>query len=210
MDTSIKNTILLCTIAVVLVVAVCNSRLFSKRIELGVLTADERRLFHEFQEDHQLHKILPRRATTAHKKAPAAGSSKSALKVKKGQVLGSCGGSISCVDIATIRLNQARLADIPPCYTPESCDQLAQKAGYFPQTMSTTNSSNSSAVLPIYDRDGAEFIGAMQKQDKMILEVKEAKELRAKQGDRAPPLKPIVCGSECFKRKGVWCCRRNW
>jgi hypothetical protein len=205
---NLTNAILFCTTAVVVFVAVCNSKIFQKRVELGVLTADERRLFHEYREDHQLQNILPRRATT-QKKAAAAGNSKKVIHLKRGQVLGSCGGSISCVDVATIRQNQARLADIPPCYTPESCKQLAQNAGYFPQTI-MTNSSNSSAKLPIFDRDGAELISAMQKQDKMILEVKEAKELRARQGNKAPPLKPIFCGSECFKRKGVWCCRRNW
>jgi hypothetical protein len=207
MKFAFSNSLFFCVIAAV-VVALCNIKIFQKRVELGVLTDDERSLFQEYQEEHQLHKILPRRATTK-KKAVAAGNSKAALHIKKGQVLGSCGGSISCVDIATIRQNQARLADIPPCYTPESCEQLAQSAGYFPQSRSA-NSTNSSVELPIFDRDGAELIGAMQKQDKMILEVKEAKELRARQGDKAPPLKPIVCGSECFKRKGVWCCRRNW
>jgi hypothetical protein len=198
-----KNILLGATV-VVIFVAVCNSKIFQRKVELGVLTQDERRLFHEYQEDNKLQKILPRRAA-AQKKA----KSKTELHVQKGHILSSCSGSKSCVDIATIRQNQAKLADIPPCYTPESCKQLAENAGYFPQTMSS-NSSHSSVKLPIFDRDGAELISAMQKQDKMILEVKEAKELRARQGDRAPPLKPIFCGSECFRRKGVWCCRRNW
>lgn len=58
-----------------------------------------------------------------------------------------------------------------------------------------------------YDNDEMEMIGAMQKQDGMIVDQKEEAEERAKLGDKAPPLKPVRCGETCFASKGVWCCR---
>jgi hypothetical protein len=84
--------------------------------------------------------------------------------------------------------------------------QYAQEAGYF----SIVSSQNQTIRLPDYDKDSPEIISAMQKQDRMILDVKQQREIRGRQGENAVPLKPIVCGSDCFSRKGVWCCRRDW
>lgn len=70
--------------------------------------------------------------------------------------------------------------------------------------------SAASGQMPLpkpYDNDEMEMIGAMQKQDGMIVDQKKEAEDRAKLGSKAPPLKPVQCGETCFARKGVWCCR---
>ena len=180
-------------------------------MELEVLTFHERQLFKKFQMFHSDQVETP--ALKDHEETPAPKSKRSRteriknrLRIKKGQILGSCGGSISCFDLATIKQQQANLPDIPECFPPESCSEFAQRAGYF----GDNSDKNSTETIPEYDRDGPEVIAAMQKQDKMIIDDKQARELRLKQGKNAPPLKPVVCGSECFKRIGAWCCRKTW
>ena len=205
--------------ALTLVVFSSNVYMRTTSVNLGVLTEHERQLFRKFQETQQVatdkfvHALKPEQGHSevykdrpSLKKGHAREDIKNRLRVKKGQILGSCGGSISCFDLATIRENQANLPDIPSCYSPESCRDYSQQAGYF----GDTDPKNSSELLPIYDHDGPELVAAMQKQDNIILDVKQARELRAKQGENAPPLKPIICGSDCFERIGAWCCRKTW
>jgi len=87
----------------------------------------------------------------------------------------------------------------PPCYTAEDCHRFAS---YQPGSNLKKESD-----LPVYDNDTLELISAMQKQDRMILDQKKEAETREKQGKNAPPLPEVKCGSECWKAKGVWCCR---
>ena len=196
----IQILILASTLSVVIIMSTIISNLHVNSVKLGVLTDHERILFREYLEGKNLAQDMSatNHELTRHRDL------RENLRSKKSQILASCGGSISCVDLARIKLQQNRLADIPPCYTPENCSDFAQSAGYFGEA------TNSSEILPIYDKDGPEIIAAMQKQDNMILDVKQDRELRAKQGKNAPALKPVTCGSECFDRKGVWCCRRTW
>jgi hypothetical protein len=94
----------------------------------------------------------------------------------------------------------------PPCYTPEDCSRFVS---YQPGAHTKKQSG-----LPVYDNDMLELIAAMQKQDKMFLQVKTEKEKRAKevakakkQGKPPPPLPKVTCGRKCWEDKGVWCCR---
>eukprot|EP00287_Rhodomonas_sp_CCMP768_P013735 CAMPEP_0196753748 /NCGR_PEP_ID=MMETSP1091-20130531/91768_1 /TAXON_ID=302021 /ORGANISM="Rhodomonas sp., Strain CCMP768" /LENGTH=288 /DNA_ID=CAMNT_0042101903 /DNA_START=15 /DNA_END=879 /DNA_ORIENTATION=+ len=78
----------------------------------------------------------------------------------------------------------------PPCYTPEDCDQRARANGYW---------GKKENKLPIYDDDTAEFLAAMQKQDRMILDHKKDKERRQSLGSEAPKLPEVIVASSASR-----------
>jgi superfamily II RNA helicase len=182
--------------------------LHKNNVELGILTSHERQLFRKFQMFHSdsLDSVVTPALKSKQPAQPRIERIKNRLRIKKGQILGSCGGSVSCFNLAAIKQQKENLPDIPECFSPESCNEYAHRAGYF----SDNSYTNSTGTIPEYDKDGPEVISAMQKQDKMILDDKQARELRVKQGKNAPPLKPVICGSKCFERIGAWCCRKTW
>jgi hypothetical protein len=93
-----------------------------------------------------------------------------------------------------------------------SAGSAAGGGGVGAQAHGVASATRSAASRPMplpkpYDNDEMEMIGAMQKQDGMIVDQKKEAEERAKLGAKAPPLKPVQCGETCLARKGVWCCR---
>ncbi|KAJ1493784.1 hypothetical protein T484DRAFT_1928552 [Baffinella frigidus] len=165
-----------------------------------VLTAHERHLFHRFE------------AAKASKQAlahwPYGGARSPPV------VLDPLGDAIhNSPPAERARISQYVLAEMnnggqsgyseenPPCYTPDDCHRRAAANGLI----------KGESGLPTYDNDMPELLGAMQKQDRMILDVKEARDKREEEAEKMAPLKQaplpkVQCGPMC-EGKGAWCCR---
>lgn len=121
---------------------------------------------------------------------------------------GEGGGGGETLPYATLKILQKFKTVGAAVYAKKSALSAGPAAGGGGVASATGSAASGQMPLPQpYDNDEMEMIGAMQKQDGMIVDQKKEAEERAKLGSKAPPLKPVQCGETCFARKGVWCCR---